>query len=148
MREGMRTAARLIASEPYRAMGAKRSAISDAELEDDAALDRYVARHMGTSIHMASSCRMGSSPDNSVVDQHCRVHGIEARRRYLDHAAGRAPLPRRDGADAGRARRGILRLNHASPRENSHATRRLSGPLRDHRLRPRERRARDADALR
>jgi choline dehydrogenase len=80
MREGMRTAARLIASEPYRAMGAKRSAISDAELEDDAALDRYVARHMGTSIHMASSCRMGSSPDNSVVDQHCRVHGIEALR--------------------------------------------------------------------
>lgn len=80
MREGMRTAARLIASEPYRAMGAKRSAISDAELDDDASLDRFVAKHMGTSIHMASSCRMGPSPETSVVDQHCRVHGIESLR--------------------------------------------------------------------
>lgn len=76
MREGMRTAARLIASEPYRAMGARRSTLSDTELEDDAALDRFVAKHMGTSIHMASSCRMGLSPETSVVDQHCRVHGI------------------------------------------------------------------------
>lgn len=83
MREGMRTAAGLIASEPYRAMGAKRSAISDAELDDDAALDRFVAKHMGTSIHMASSCRMGSSPESSVVDQHCRVHGID-RLRVVD----------------------------------------------------------------
>jgi choline dehydrogenase len=77
MREGMRTAAKLIASEPYRAMGARRSALSDAELEDDAALDRFVAKHMGTSIHMASSCRMGTSPETSVVDQYCRVHGID-----------------------------------------------------------------------
>jgi choline dehydrogenase-like flavoprotein len=80
MREGMRTAAALIASAPYRDLGAKRSALSDAELDDDGALDAFVAKHMGTSIHMASSCRMGSSGETSVVDQHCRVHGIEGLR--------------------------------------------------------------------
>lgn len=83
MREGMRTAAKLIASEPYRVLGARRSAISDAELEDDASLDRHIARHMGTSIHMASSCRMGTSPETSVVDQTCRVHGMD-RLRVVD----------------------------------------------------------------
>ena len=76
MREGMRTAAQLIASEPYREMGAGRAALSDAELADDALLDSYVAKNIGTSIHMASSCRMGPSPETSVVDQHCRVHGV------------------------------------------------------------------------
>jgi choline dehydrogenase-like flavoprotein len=80
MREGIRTAGSLIASAPYREMGAKRSAISDAELEDDAALDRFAAKHMGTSIHMASTCRMGPSPETAVVDQYCRVHGIDSLR--------------------------------------------------------------------
>ena len=80
MREALRTAAALIASAPYRALGAKRAAIADAELDSDDLLDRHVAKSIGTSIHMASSCRMGASPDTSVVDQHCRVHGVSGLR--------------------------------------------------------------------
>lgn len=76
-REMLRTAASLIASAPYRALGAERAAISDAELADDALLDDYARRHQGTSIHMASSCRMAPGPETGVVDQYCRVHGIE-----------------------------------------------------------------------
>jgi choline dehydrogenase-like flavoprotein len=76
MREALRTAASLIASAPYRELGAQRAAISEAELADDAMLDGYARRHQGTSIHMASSCRMGPRPEIGVVDQYCRVHGV------------------------------------------------------------------------
>lgn len=76
MREALRTAAGLVASGSYRELGARRAILSDEELESDELLDRHVARSLGTSIHMASSCRMGPSPETSVVDQHCRVHGI------------------------------------------------------------------------
>ncbi len=76
MREAIRTAASLIASEPYRELEAKRAVLSDADLADDALLDAHIGRTIGTSIHMASSCRMGTAPENSVVDQTCRVHGI------------------------------------------------------------------------
>lgn len=80
MRQALRTAAALIASAPYRALGAQRAALSDEELADDALLDRFGRAQMGTSIHMASSCRMGPTPDTGVVDQYCRVHGVEGLR--------------------------------------------------------------------
>jgi choline dehydrogenase len=82
-RELMRTAARLVASAPYRALGARRAVLSDAELADDAALDAHNRKTQGTSIHMASSCRMSPSAETGVVDQHCRVHEIE-RLRVVD----------------------------------------------------------------
>ncbi|MCB2073757.1 MAG: GMC family oxidoreductase N-terminal domain-containing protein [Novosphingobium sp.] len=80
MREALRTAAQLVASGPYRDLGAQRAILSDAELDDDDLLDRHVSQHLGTSIHMASSCRMGPSPETAVVDQHCRVHGLKGLR--------------------------------------------------------------------
>lgn len=76
LREGMRLSARLIGSDSYRAIGARRVAIHDETLGSDALLDEHLRAHVGTSLHMASSCRIGTSIDNSVVDQHCRVHGI------------------------------------------------------------------------
>jgi choline dehydrogenase-like flavoprotein len=82
-RELMRTAAALIASEPYRRLGARRAVLSDAELADDAALDAHNRKHQGTSIHMASSCRMSPSAESGVVDQYCRVHDVE-RLRVVD----------------------------------------------------------------
>jgi choline dehydrogenase len=83
LREGLRLAARLVDSEPYRRIRAKRTTLPDEVLQSDALLDRHLLSHAGTSIHMASSCRMGTSPENSVVDQTCRVHGIE-RLRVVD----------------------------------------------------------------
>lgn len=76
MREAIRTAAQLVESDPYRELGAKRAILSDREIGDDALLDQHLKRHMGTAIHMASTCRMGADAGNSVVDQYCRVHGI------------------------------------------------------------------------
>jgi choline dehydrogenase len=46
-------------------------------LASDALLDDHLRAHVGTSIHMASSCRMGQSRADSVVDQYGRVHGME-----------------------------------------------------------------------
>jgi choline dehydrogenase-like flavoprotein len=76
LREGLRLAARLVDSEPYRRIRARRTMISDEVLASDALLDQHLLAHVGTSLHMASTCRMGRSAEDSVVDQHCRVHGL------------------------------------------------------------------------
>lgn len=80
LREAMRQAAVLVGSDAYRELGTERIAPTDAELDSDAALDRFLLAHVGASIHMASTCRMGPSPETAVVDQYCRVHGIEGLR--------------------------------------------------------------------
>jgi len=80
LREGLRLAARLVDSEPYRRIRARRTTLPDEVLASDALLDEHLRSHVSTSIHMASTCRMGSSPENSVVDQYCRVHGISGLR--------------------------------------------------------------------
>jgi choline dehydrogenase-like flavoprotein len=80
LREAMRLGAALVANDAYRELGAERIAPTDEELDTDAALDRFLLTHVGASIHMASTCRMGPSPENAVVDQYCRVHGIDGLR--------------------------------------------------------------------
>ncbi|TAL04264.1 MAG: mycofactocin system GMC family oxidoreductase MftG [Rhodospirillaceae bacterium] len=76
LREGMRLAARLVASAPYRKIKARRTGPSDDVLASDTLLDDHLRTHVSTSIHMASTCRMGTSRVDSVVDQYCRVHGV------------------------------------------------------------------------
>jgi choline dehydrogenase-like flavoprotein len=83
LREALRLGARLIDSEPYRELGAERRALDERSLDSDAALDGFLVQHLATSIHMASTCRMGPSADSAVVDQHGRVHGLE-RLRVVD----------------------------------------------------------------
>ncbi len=80
LREAFRLSAGIIASEPYRALGADRIAPGDDVLENDAALDRHLLQHVGTAVHMASTCRMGPSQATAVVDQHLRVHGVDGLR--------------------------------------------------------------------
>lgn len=47
-------------------------------LSDDAALNAWILAHIGTTVHMVGTARMGvSSDDSSVVDQHLRVHGVD-----------------------------------------------------------------------
>ena len=77
MREGLRLAARLVDTAPYREIRARRGAPGDEILDSDARLDDFLRAHVGTSVHTASTCRMGRGPEGSVVDAHCRVHGIE-----------------------------------------------------------------------
>ncbi len=77
-RDGMRLAARLIESRPYREIGAKRFSPTDDELASDSALNDFLRAHVGTSIHMSGTCRMGPESDNTaVVDQFGRVCGVE-----------------------------------------------------------------------
>lgn len=80
LRDAARLAAGLIDSAPYRALGAKRAEPGPSVLESDPALDAWLLGQLGTSMHMASTCRMGPSAETSVVDQYCRVHGIEGLR--------------------------------------------------------------------
>lgn len=77
MRECFRLVARLVQSEPYRQLGAKILGPDQRIMESDKDLDDYLLAHVGTSIHMSSSCRMAPSIDDGVVDQYCRVHGTE-----------------------------------------------------------------------
>jgi choline dehydrogenase-like flavoprotein len=77
MREGFRLAAQLVRSAPYRELGARFQGPDDKTLESDALLDKFLCRYVGTSIHMSSTCRMGVAPSSAVVDQYCRVHGVE-----------------------------------------------------------------------
>jgi choline dehydrogenase-like flavoprotein len=77
MRQGFRLAAQLVRSAPYRELGARFQGPDDKTLESDTRLDKFLCRYVGTSIHMSSSCRMGVVPEASVVDQYCRVHGVE-----------------------------------------------------------------------
>ena len=59
----------------------ERTTPGDEELRDDDALDRWILRYVGTQHHSSGTCKMGPSSDSSaVVDQYCRVHGLEGLR--------------------------------------------------------------------
>ena len=48
------------------------------EIASDAALDDWLLRNVFTTFHTSGSCRMGPADDPmAVVDQYCRVHGVE-----------------------------------------------------------------------
>ena len=50
-------------------------------LSDDAALDAWMQRNSGIAGHTSVTCRMGPASDAmAVVDQYCRVHGLEGLR--------------------------------------------------------------------
>ncbi|MFZ2172947.1 MAG: mycofactocin system GMC family oxidoreductase MftG [Rhodococcus sp. (in: high G+C Gram-positive bacteria)] len=69
LREGVATGLELLRSEALSAL------VEPASLEIS---DRSVLAHLGTSLHLCGSCRMGDAGDgNSVVDEHCDVRGVE-----------------------------------------------------------------------
>jgi choline dehydrogenase-like flavoprotein len=54
---------------------------TDADLETDEALDRWLRANVSTQQHSCGTCKMGPSSDPmAVVDQYCKVHGIEGLR--------------------------------------------------------------------
>ena len=84
-RERMRGAVRLcveISESPeYQDILIERLTPSDEDLQDDDALDRWLLENVGTQHHSSGTCKMGDSSDEmAVVDQFCRVHGIEGLR--------------------------------------------------------------------
>ncbi len=77
VREGVRFAARLLESEPYKAVLDYRITPTDEVLSDDAALDLWIRQTVGTARHVSGTCKMGPDSDPmAVVDQYCRVKGV------------------------------------------------------------------------
>ncbi|MEJ1230967.1 MAG: GMC family oxidoreductase N-terminal domain-containing protein [Galbitalea sp.] len=81
MREVIRLTVRLLRSEAYRPLFRRLTELTDAILDDDAALDRWMLAHLGTAIHLCGSARFGPADDpGAVVDQYGRVHGVSGLR--------------------------------------------------------------------
>jgi choline dehydrogenase len=49
-------------------------------VRSDAEIDAWIRKNVETCYHPVGTCRMGSDPRESVVDDQCRVHGIEGLR--------------------------------------------------------------------
>ena len=81
-RERMRDAVRLglrLADHPlFKDIIAERLNPTDADLASDDALDNWLLRNAYTQHHSSGTCKMGTSSDGmAVVDQYCRVYGVE-----------------------------------------------------------------------
>ena len=81
MREGTRLSVRLADHPAFRDLFTRRISPSDADLASDEALDAWLLDNIGTQYHTSGTCRMGPSDDPmAVVDQYCRVRGIDGLR--------------------------------------------------------------------
>ncbi len=78
VREGLRFCAGLLESDAYRDVVDFRISPTDEILADDGALDVWIRETVGTARHVSGTCRMGPDTDPmAVVDQYCRVKGVE-----------------------------------------------------------------------
>ena len=81
LREAVLKGIDLLAYPAFGMIGAERFAPTDNDLSSDDALDAWMARNINTCSHMSCTCKMGPSSDPmAVVDQYCRVHGMEGLR--------------------------------------------------------------------
>ncbi len=81
LREAVHICLRLGEHEAFKDIIESRIAPTDADLESDDALDRWLLREVNTGIHIVGTCKMGPSSDPmAVVDQYGRVHGLEGLR--------------------------------------------------------------------
>lgn len=99
VREGLRLANRLLASESYKDVADYRIYPTDAVLADDNALDRWIRQTVGTARHVSGTCKMGPASDPmTVVDQYCRVKGIKGL--WVVDASIMPRIPRSGGSHA------------------------------------------------
>ena len=81
LREAVRLCIRLLEHEAFSDIVTARTAPGDQDLASDEALDDWLLRNVGTSYHVSGTCKMGPASDPlAVVDQYCRVHGMESLR--------------------------------------------------------------------
>ena len=81
MRKAIRLCARLGEGRSFKDIMIERVTPTDDDLASDEALDRWLKQNTGTSHHVSGTCKMGPSSDPmAVVDQRCRVHGLEGLR--------------------------------------------------------------------
>ena len=81
MREGVRLAVRLSETDRFNGILEERITPGDDVLATDASLDRWLLENVATQLHSAGTCKMAPSSDEmGVVDQYCRVHGLQGLR--------------------------------------------------------------------
>jgi choline dehydrogenase-like flavoprotein len=81
MRGMLRFVLELVAHSAYDGLRLQRVSPTDAEIETDAALDRWLLSTLYTGHHISGTCKMGPAGDaRAVVDHDCRVHGIDGLR--------------------------------------------------------------------
>jgi choline dehydrogenase len=99
VRDGLRLAARLLESDPYREVVEYRIHPANDILNNDDALDLWMRQTVGTARHVSGTCKMGPDSDPmAVVDQHCRVKGIAGL--WVADASVMPRVPRSGGAHA------------------------------------------------
>ena len=81
LRDAIRLCARLAEHESFQPLVHGLAAPGPADLETDEALDAWLHENIGTTFHTCGSARMGPDGDPmAVVDQYCRVRGVEGLR--------------------------------------------------------------------
>ena len=83
LRDAARLCARLLAHSACEGIVAERTNPLDRDLDADSALDAWLlaALARSTTAHMSGTCKIGPSSDvMAVVDQHCRVQGLQGLR--------------------------------------------------------------------
>ncbi|MBM3925117.1 MAG: mycofactocin system GMC family oxidoreductase MftG [SAR202 cluster bacterium] len=74
--EGVRLAVELSKHKAFKGIMGSRLAPGDGDLASEAALEGWLRREIVSYYHSSGTCRMGSD-EMSVVDQRCRVRGVE-----------------------------------------------------------------------
>ena len=81
LREGVRLCLKLLEGDAYQEFVEGCIAPTEEELASDDALDRWLLMNVTTTQHISGTCKMGPASDGmAVVDQYCRVHGLEGLR--------------------------------------------------------------------
>ena len=81
LRDAVRLAVRLSEHPAFREATGDRIFPTEQNLESDQALDAWILETMDTTQHSCGSCKMGPASDPmAVVDQYCRVKGVEGLR--------------------------------------------------------------------
>jgi predicted dehydrogenase (TIGR03970 family) len=99
VREGVRLAVRLLESDAYQDVADRRIHPADDILANNDALDLWIRQTVGTARHVSGTCKMGPDGDPmAVVDQYCRVKGIQ--NLWVADASVMPRIPRSGGAHA------------------------------------------------
>ena len=81
LRDAIRRCVRLFEHAAFANLLGERLAPTDADLADDDALEAWLQQNAGIAGHTSVTCKMGPESDPmAVVDQYCRVHGLEGLR--------------------------------------------------------------------
>jgi len=99
VREGIRMGVKLLESDAYKDVADFRISPSDETLASEEALDLWLRQTVGSARHVSGTCKMGPDSDpTAVVDQYCRVKGVQ--NLWVVDASVMPRVPRSGGAHA------------------------------------------------